>query len=176
MTQEQIKKARAIRRRRVRERQAVIFGTLAATLGVIALWAVAVYNDAIGLPFDPGFSYEEQAQDEVFPTACLPDKTLPLGAKKIAVNVYNASEKNGFAGIVANDLKKRGLNVKETGNAEAKRNTTAIIFGIDGIRAAYTLHAHVPSAALILDDTREGKTIDIHIGEKLQVTPAIRLH
>lgn len=164
MTQEQIKKARAIRRRRVRERQAVVFGVLVATLGAVGLWSVGVYNGALSLPMNTEFSYVEQLTDEVFDTACPLQGTKPVGAKKIKVNVLNASEKNGLATGVSRALTSRKMKVQSTGNAETQRATTAIVYGPKGLAAAYTLSAHFPMVALILDDTKENTVLDLLIG------------
>ncbi len=165
MSQEQIKKARALRRRRVRERQAVVFGLLAALLGAVGLWAVGVYNGAIALPFDNGFTYEEPLVDEVFDTACLPAGTKPVGAKKITINVFNASQKPGIAAGVSGELRNRNIVVENTANAEIDRATTAIVFGPEGIEEAYTLAAHFGAPALILDDTKEDNVIDVLLGQ-----------
>lgn len=165
MSQEQIKKARTLRRRRVRERQAVVFGLLAALLGAAGLWAVGVYNGAIALPFDNGFTYEEPLVDEVFDTACLPADTKPVGAKKITVNVFNASLKPGIAAGVSGELRNRNITVENTANADIERATTAIVFGPEGIEEAYTLAAHFGAPALILDDTKEDNVIDVLLGQ-----------
>lgn len=164
MTQEQIKKARAIRRRRVRERQAVVFGVLAAILGLIGLWAVGVYNGALKLPFNTDFSYQQQLVDEVFPTACLVSDTKPVGAKKIKVNVLNASGKNGLAAGVSRELTSRKMKVQETGTSDTLRATTAIVYGPKGLEEAYTLSAHFTNVALILDDTKDNAVIDLLLG------------
>ena len=44
-------RARALRRRHMRERQAVVFGVLLAALAVIGLGAAAVYTGSLSLPF-----------------------------------------------------------------------------------------------------------------------------
>lgn len=164
VTQEQIKNARGIRRRRVRERQAVVFGVLAATLGATGLWALGVYQGAIALPFDKGFTYEAEMVDTVYPVACLPNDTKPIGAKKISINVLNASSQAGVAGSVRDQLKERKMKVESVGNAPALRATTAIVYGPEGLVQAYTLSAHLGNPALILDDTKEGTTIDLQLG------------
>lgn len=164
MTQEQIKKARTIRRRKVRERQAVVFGVLAASMGVIGLAAVGVYNGAFALPFDKGFSEKVVAQDPVFATACLPAETKPVAAGSINVAILNASERSGMAAQLSKSLGERSFKVTSTGNADAQRQTTAIYFGVQGIEEAYTLAQHFTNVALILDDSVEGPDLSVHIG------------
>lgn len=164
MTQEQIKNARSIRRKRVRERQAVVFGVLAVSLGVTGLWALGVHQGAIALPFDKGFTYEEVLTDPVFPTACLPNDTKPVGAKKISVNILNASEQQGVAGSVRDQLKDRKIKVDSVDNAPGLRATTAIVYGPEALAQAYTLSAHFGMPALILDEAKEGTTVDLQLG------------
>jgi len=168
VSQDTIARARAIRRRRVRERQAVVFGLLAALLGVIGLWAVGVYNGAVALPFDQGFSAAEKIVDPVKPTACLPANTLPVGAKKITVNVMNASDQAGRAASVAKELGNRGMKIGETGNATTPRTVTSIVYGPKGLAAAYTLSAHFTESALILDDTVEDASLTVNIGSSFK--------
>lgn len=162
-----MKRARAIRRRRMRERQALIFGSLVATLGVVGLGAVAVYTSNATLPFDNGFSYAEKPKDEVFPTACLPENTLPVSYAKIKVNIYNTTERPGLATAVRNDLSKRGLEIKDVGNSDQRRVGNAIVYGYKGLSRAYTLAAHFPDAALILDE-RDDRTVDVLIGDNFK--------
>lgn len=166
MSQEQIARARAIRRRRMRERQALIFGSLVAALGIVGLGAVAVYSSDTTLPFDEGFSYKEKPVDPVYPTACLPEGTKPVAYSKVKVNVYNASEdRTGLASAVSKGLRDRGFEIQEIGNSSEKRVGDAIVYGYKDLSRAYTLAAHFPSAALILDDDREERVVDVLIGQ-----------
>lgn len=162
-----MKRARAIRRRRMRERQALIFGSLVAALGVVGLGAVAVYTSDATLPFDSGFSYAEKPKDEVFPTACLPENTLPVSYAKIKVNIYNTTERPGLATAVRNDLSKRGFEIKDVGNSDQRRVGNAIVYGHKGLSRAYTLAAHFPDAALILDE-RDDRSVDVLVGDSFK--------
>ncbi len=165
VSQENIARARSIRRRRVRERQAIVFGVLAAILGIIGLWAIGVYNGAIALPFDSGFSSKQKVVDPVTDVACLPAKTMPVAAGKIKVNVLNASEQGGVAAAVAKELSNRGMKIGKTGNSTSPRMVTSIVYGPGALSRAYTLAAHFQTSAIILDDTIENKTITVNIGE-----------
>ena len=164
MSQEQIKQARSVRRRRMQERQAVIFGILIVLLAAAGLAGVGVYTEAISLPFNQDFTYKKVAVDKQVPAPCLPTDTLPVAASKIEVTVLNASKRSGLAAVVAKKLEDRKFVVAETNNAKEPRATVAIQFGVGGVAQGYTLAAHFPNAALILDE-REDATVDLLIGE-----------
>lgn len=166
--------ARAVRRRRMHERQAVVFGLLIAALAVTGLGALAVYTGAIEAPFDRPFSTPE-ATDELadVPVPCLPDGTLPVPSGEVHVVVLNASgESEPLAGLNEDVLVERGFVVDAIGNApdldgDARPDVkarTQIHFGAAGLAAAYTLAAHYPEPGLVLD-TREDATVTLYVGQ-----------
>ena len=165
MSQEQIKQARTIRRRRIQERQAVVFGVLILLLAAITLGALGVYTGAISMPLDRDFTVEEKPVDVQKPTPCLAPDTLPVPASKIKVQVLNASERSGLAAVVTQVLEDRNFVISGTGNAPEGRANTAIFFGINGVANAYTLAAHFPSSALILDEAREDDSVQVQLGQ-----------
>lgn len=165
MSQEQIKQARNTRRRRIQERQAVIFGLLILLLAGFGLAGLGVYTGAIAFPFNRDFSFEEKPVDIQVATPCLPADTLPVTASKIKVSVLNASDRSGLAAVVAGSLEDRGFTIAKTGNAEQDRASVAVRFGVDGVANGYTVAAHFPNASLILDEDREDKSVDIELGQ-----------
>lgn len=164
MSQEQIKQARSIRKRRMQERQAVIFGLLILLLAAIVLAAAGMYTGAISSPFAREFTYKAKPVDVQVPTPCLPNDTLPVASSKVNVQVLNASERGGLAAVVSDSLKERNFKVTGTGNAKTKRASVAVIFGVEGVAQGYTVAAHFPNAALILDE-REGTGVDVELGQ-----------
>ena len=144
--------ARAVRRRRMHERQAVVFGLLIAALAVVGIGALAVYTGAIEAPFDRELSSPEAVDDLAdVKVPCLADGTLPVATGDIQVNVYNASGKDDPLGRLNQDiLTSRGFAVLSTGNApdldgDGKSDVvsrTQIHFGAAGVAQAYTLAAH----------------------------------
>ncbi len=165
--------ARTERRRRMHERQAVVFGLLIAALAVVGLGALAVYTGAIEAPFDRPLSSPEAVDDLAHvEVPCLPEGTLPVATGDIQVNVYNASGKDAPLGRLNEDLlTSRGFAVISTGNApdldgDGKSDVmaqTQIHFGAAGLAQAYTLAAHYDDPGLVLD-AREDATVDLYVG------------
>lgn len=157
---------RNLRRRHRRERQAVVFGSLVAGLAVAGLGAVAAYTGALDVPFlDREFSSPTPEPGVIAkPAPCPPQDTLPVGAATIKVTVLNGGGAAGMAGTTANELEARGFTVLDTGNFSPKVPAVAqIMFGAEGVAAAYTLAAHIPDPVLVLD-LREDATVDLVIG------------
>lgn len=169
--------ARTERRRRMHERQAVVFGLLIAALAVVGLGALAIYTGAIDAPFDRPLSspdVTDDLEDVAFP--CLPDGTLPVAAVDVQVRVYNASGTDEPLGRLNQEvLTARGFTVVETGNApdadgDGKPDTvtrTQIHFGAAGLAQAYTLEAHYPDPGLVLD-AREDATVSLYVGSDFE--------
>ena len=161
----QVDRDRALRRRHMHERQAVVFGVLLATLAVAGLGAAAIFTDAISVPFlDKGFSSEPSATARAQAVPCPPEGAKPVAYKKIKVTVYNGTQSPGLAGATGEALTERGFKVVGTENAPTSLDGTArITFGVKGVAAAYTLMAQLPDAQLRLD-AREDATVDLIIG------------
>ena len=158
---------KAHRRRRLHERQAVIYGSIGAVLAVAALGGAAVYTDALELPFlQREFTTPEPEPTVARPDVpCLPDGTLPVPYATVPVAVFNGSSRTGLASETANAVSTRGFVVSETGNyPETISWPVQISFGAEGLAGATTLAAHLDDAVLVLD-TRTGPGIDLVLGE-----------
>ena len=125
---------------------------------------VGLYTGAIAFPFDRDFSFEEKQVDVQVATPCLPADTLPVPASKISLTVLNASDRSGLAAVVAGSLEDRSFVIASTGNATENRASVAVKFGFAGVANGYTVAAHFPNAALILDDREDG-SVDIELGQ-----------
>jgi hypothetical protein len=158
-------RARTLRRRHMRERQAVIFGLLLAGLALTGLASAAVYTGALNVPLlARGFSTPAPSAG-VVPPPCPPDGTTPVPYAQVKVNVLNGSARPGLAALTANDLRSRGFGIGTTGNSPAPIEGDArITFGTAGVAAAYTLAAHIDGAKLVLD-TRADPSVDLTIGK-----------
>lgn len=166
-------RARSVRRRRIHERQAVVFGLLIAALAVTGLGALAVYTGAIEAPFSRPFSTPEVVDalaDVEVP--CVPEGALPAAAADVHVTIVNASGRDEpLAGINEDVLTERGFTIDGVANAEDLDGDdepdalarTQIHFGAGGIAPAYTLAAHYPEPGLVLD-TRQDTTVTLYIG------------
>lgn len=176
-TPDDVRDARALRRRHKHERQAVIFGVLIAFLAVTGLAAVAVYTGTIDPPFDRGFSTKDVKQDEVLAQPCLPEGTPPVPYSNVSVNVLNATDRSGLASTAAASLGERGFVVASTGNTKVAVEGIRISFGTAGLASAYTLAAHFEGADLYYD-TREDASVDVSLGssfEALREVEAVQL-
>lgn len=159
-------RARAMRRRRKHERQAVIFGSLVAGLAICGLAAAAVYTDALSLPFLERELTQPPAEAvaEAAPVPCPAEGTLPVPFNTIEVNVLNGSGRAGLAGSTSTALTGRGFLVLTTDNYPARiESNVQINFGESGMAAAYTLAANVHDPVLVLD-LRQDATVDLVLG------------
>ena len=158
---------RTLRRRHKHERQAVIFGSIAAALAVASLGGAAVYSGTLSVPMlDREFTTPEAEDVASMPDPpCPPEGTLPVAYNAIGVNVLNGSGRSGLAGTTSTALTTRGFAVLSTGNYPATVSSPVQIgFGEAGLASAYTLAAQVDSPRLLLD-TRVDATVDLVLGE-----------
>lgn len=159
-------RARALRRRHMHERQAVVFGVLLACLAVAGLGAAALYTESLSLPFlEREFTAVPTVDAVAVATYCPPEGALPVPADQITVDVYNGAGIGGLAGTTAGQLAERGFVIRTTENANSSLSGIArIIYGPAGSAAAYTLKAHVDGAVL-QNDPRETAEVDLIIGK-----------
>lgn len=157
-------RARQLRRRHRRERQAVVFGALVAAMAVAGLGAAAVYTGVVDAPFAREFTTLTTPAPTAAPPPCPPEGTLPVTYAETQVRVLNGSATAGLAGEVGNELTGRGFQVAETDNFPAGYAGTSLIrFGEPGLRAAYTLASQVDAPVLELD-RRADATVDLVLG------------
>lgn len=161
VTQQQ---ARALRRRKQHERQAVVFGLLIALLAATGVVGLAVYTGAFSFPGSSDFVAKEKEPGTTFaaPQPCVPSGSVPVGRKKIKVTVLNGSDRAGLAAVAGDMLRDEGFTVEGTGNDTRRPSQPVISFGVKGITRAYTLLAYVPDARLVLDN-RPGASVDLTV-------------
>lgn len=176
MSQSRPDPARALRRRRKHERQAVVFGSLIAALALAGLGATAVYTGAMEMSFlDREFTTPAPDPDSiVVAPPCLPADTLPVDPATTQIRVLNGTTRAGLAGGMQTELQARGFVVIETGNYQpvGVTGTARIRFGEAGIATAYTLAAHVPTPLLVLD-RRADATVDLILGNDFETIVAL---
>ncbi|QGQ18212.1 LytR family transcriptional regulator [Cellulomonas sp. JZ18] len=157
-------RARQVRRRHMHERQAVVFGVLLAGLAVAGVGSAALYTESISLPFlERGFSGTAAPTSTVAPVYCPPEGALPVAADQVQVNVLNGADRAGLAASTAGQLRERGFAVLTEDNGPATTGVGRIVYGVNGVAAAYTLHAHLPEARLTFS-SRPDAVIDIVLG------------
>ncbi|MCR6688891.1 LytR C-terminal domain-containing protein [Cellulomonas sp.] len=157
-------RARALRRRHMHERQAVVFGVLLATLAVVGLGAAAVYTGSLSLPFvEEEFSASPTPTPVVRSYPCPPEGARPVSYGKITVNVYNSTKTGGLAATTLASFADRGFKEGKTANQPEFEGTALVTFGRKGVAAAYTVAAHIPGAQMLLD-ARKDATVDVTVG------------
>lgn len=161
-------RARALRRRHVHERQAVIFGILLAILAVAGVSAAAIYTGNLNVPFFArGFSSKPTPSVTRQPAPCPPQGALPVAANTIKVNVYNGANRAGLAASAAVALGQAGFTIGTTANATTQFiGSEQISFGVAGVAQAYTVAAHFKNPVLLLIARADPKdaTVDVTLG------------
>lgn len=159
-------RARMLRKRHVRERQAILLGSVVAALAVLGAGAAAVLTnkvelDGLNVPFVTS-SASADASSELPP--CLTPGTLPIAYSAVSINVLNGTQRPGLAKATADALTLRAFTVLSTGDATtAEAGVSRVIFGNAGIAQAYTLAAHLPKATMVLDP-RTDASVDLIVG------------
>lgn len=157
--------AREEYRRRIQQRQTVVFGTVSAIMAVLLLLAMLVWSGVIPFPFKRDFS-EAPDPNEII-TPCLPEgATDPVDLAKINVNIYNSTTRTGLAGEVAGSLEKLDIVVSNTDNwgGESLQEPARIRTGSAGVEAAYTLAQFIPDAVIQFSPDQATETLDVVIG------------
>ncbi len=161
---DEFERQRATRRRRLLERQAVIFGGLITSLLALVLVGLAIWFGAVPAPFRVPFS-TPTPQDTTLGQPCPPDGATPVPYSQITVNVYNGTTRGGLAAATASELESRGLKVAARANDPRGRyeGSTLISSGPAGLAQAYSVAAMFPDAIVQLD-AREDTTVDVSLG------------
>ena len=157
--------ARAAYRRKMQQRQTVLFSTLTATLAVIMVIAMLIWTKVIPLPFEPSFARDEDPNKVVTP--CIADGSKATEVSSITVNVYNATNRTGIADEVAKSLKTSGFSVAQTenwGGETAIKESARIVTGPRGINAAYTTAQYIPESVVHYDPSINDETISVVLG------------
>jgi len=100
--------------------------------------------------------------------AIIPHDVLPQ-PERVTVNVLNGSSRVGMASITSDILKLRGFRVKKVGNFPNYKveGSVEVHYGIHGSKPAQLVAAYIPGA-LLIDDGRTDKTVDVIVGQKFK--------
>lgn len=118
----------------------------------------------------PEESLEEAAAISTEPLPCettivIPAEVLPR-TERVVVNVFNSTPTAGLAAETAQILTARGFGINKVANdplGVVLAGTGEIRFGPKGADAAQLLTYYFPGAVLV-DDGRDGKRVDVSIG------------
>jgi hypothetical protein len=163
---------RALERRsaRRRRRQAASFALVVLIVLGVGVGAFGVYRGWWKAPLA-----SKEPSTTVVAKPC-PTPTLTAApVADVTVRVLNATDRQGLAGSVARELRKRGFDVADVGNdaPSAKVPEAAQVrHGPDGLLAARTVAAQIPGTKLV-DDGRAGFIVDLSLGKAYtKMTPA----
>ncbi|MFW2512815.1 LytR C-terminal domain-containing protein [Demequina sp. SO4-13] len=164
---------KAVRRHR-RERQFVVFGIALIALVTAAFAAAAVYRGDVEGPFDRAFYTPAGDFESNITLACAPSGAVPLPYEEVVVRVNNGAGLPGLAGTTADTLEGRGFLVVDATNwSRDYSGEVRILYGVQGLRHAYTLATHFDDVDLVLD-TRSDVTVDLVLGEQFGEDPQLR--
>lgn len=157
-------RARAHRRKRLQQRQTVIFGSIIAVLLGVALFAGAVWAEIVPAPFTVELKTPEPEETPVVSQPCPPADALPVPMADITVNVMNSTQTVGLGARTADGIREHGVNVETIGNAsELYLGAAKVLTGVEHLDAAYTVADMIPEAQIVLDARTEA-IIDVVLG------------
>lgn len=109
-------------------------------------------------------------------TSCPSSATTTPPTKKFVVNVYNAGGAKGSAGAAADALRSHNFSVGVVGNDPYKKTIKGageVRFGVQGRDAANKYVRQYAPGATLVEDGRDGTTIDVVVGPQFQsIKPA----
>lgn len=153
--------AKKARKRRLIQRQVLIFGSLIAILSVIGVLATPFALGLISLPFGNTFSGVSAAQAKLPP--CTPAEIPEF--EKVKVKVFNATTRSGFAKTTADKLKSMGVQIESVGNNPVNLDGTTILkTGPSGVGAAYSVLRLLPESQILLTNSKS-EIVEVLLGE-----------
>ncbi|PGH46070.1 LytR cell envelope-related transcriptional attenuator [Micromonospora sediminicola] len=90
--------------------------------------------------------------------------------KDVKLNVYNATDEAGRAGLVADDFRNRKFQVKKVGNEKKAFDGVAVLrYGPKGVGSAHLLRAYfLNEAERKFDPNRKDDSVDVVLGNGFQ--------
>ncbi len=160
---------RALRRRRLQQRQTVIFGGLIAVLLAVGLLAGAIWVGMLPAPISRPFSSASPTETTIV-TPCPPQGATPVAFSEILANVYNGTDRGGLAGETGQALGRLGVVVNQQANwpQGAYADAVQIVTGPLGVTAGYSLARIFPGSVVSLDPARGDETVDVVLGAKYE--------
>lgn len=157
-------RARAQRRKRMQQRQTVIFGTIIAILLGAALFAGAVWAGIVPAPVNIQVKEPEAQEASMATQPCPPPDAHPVDFEDITVNVLNSTSTSGLGARTADAIREHGLNVESVDNAsDLYLGSAKILVGVEYIDIAYTVGDLIPDSQIVVD-ARTESLVDIILG------------
>lgn len=157
--------AREEYRRRIQQRQTIVFGSVSAVMAVLLLLAMLVWTGIMPFPFNRKFTAAPDPDAVITP--CLPSGTTePVDPAKINVNIYNSTTRTGLAGEVGGSFEKLGVSVSNTDNwaGDPIKETARIRTGPTAVAEAYTLAQYIPDSVIQFNADQATDSLDIVLG------------
>ena len=135
-----------------RVRSLVVIGVLALIAIITVVWAIS--TDA----------QSSRTASGCGPTAAQAAIPKP---KSVKLRVLNATDQEGLATKVGDDLRRAGFTVIKTGNFkdEAVASPAQVRYSLKALGAASLVRAYVRNSETFQDDTRKDSTVDLIIGD-----------
>lgn len=161
---QQAARARAARRKRMQQRQTVIFGSITAVLLGSALFAGAVWAEIVPPPFELEVKSSEPTEPPVVTQPCPPEDATAVALDEISVNVMNSTETSGLGARTADEITAHGVNVETIDNAsDLYLGSAKVLVGPEYLDVGYTVADLIPDAQIVID-TRTEPIVDIVLG------------
>lgn len=142
-----------------------LIGKIIVTMIIIFPFAILFALGIIPIPFGIGFA-KAPVSITTGDYPCLSEENIkPVKYKNIKVSVLNSTDKAGLASKVADQLKKRNINVAFVGNTSTKFETSVQIFtNKKDIDKAYSVALNFSDYKIIYKENIEN--IEVILGEQ----------
>lgn len=156
--------AREDYRRRIQQRQTVVFGSITTLMAVLLLVAMLVWTGVLPFPFNREFTTAPDPNRVVIP--CLPTDAEPVELQTISANVYNSTSRSGIAAEAASQLSSIGVSVGTTDNwtSQSLQESARIQTGPSGVTAAYTLAQYIPDSVIQFNADTTNDVLTVILG------------
>ncbi|MGH3740559.1 MAG: LytR C-terminal domain-containing protein [Micromonosporaceae bacterium] len=149
-----------------RVRALLVMGTLVAVAAGFVIWAIVRDSQSVA-----------ERPERTCPEGAVPAATAIPAPKKVKINVYNDTDKDGLASSVAEQLKTRGFQVGKVRNdpdPAPVKGSAELRYGPAGLGSAHLLRAYFTDAQPEPDVERTGSTVDVVLGMEFRqlATPA----
>lgn len=140
---------------------------------ILAVLALGVWWKVLRKDEDKSAEVAAPCTSTLAPEAVAKLKNL----KNVKIRVLNGTSTKGLAGLIRDELVKRGFTVVEIGNAPADRAITGageIHYGKSGLFNAEVVGKNAAGYEMVLDSARKGTIVDLIAGQDYKglVAPA----
>lgn len=139
--------------------QLVLFSFAVIAMAVAATWAVMHLREGAQEPPPP------EAATGADGVLCPDEGAKPAEAGEVEVVVRNGTPRSGLANTVGEDLSGRGYQVGDPRNTSEADGPVTVVYGPEGLLAAYSVGAQFDDVSYRVDD-RDNEKVDVLLGEE----------